>query len=136
MGLDKGPYDPGKMDGQGQIIHFICKEDLTLETQKMDAKREDVLLKTMLGTYFLCGLTSIFGSLLPFLRQAYGLSYEVSGLLISCKSVGNLVAMLGSGLLALYLGRRRSALVLAAAAALSYLLLASRLGGAAFLMGV
>ena len=106
-----------------------------MQVEKEQTGREDILLRTMLLTYFLSGWTALFGTLLPFLRQAHGLNYRLSGLLISCKSVGNLAAMLGSGLLALYLGRRRSILLMTGGAAVSYLILASGLGSPALLIG-
>lgn len=106
-----------------------------MRLEKEHAGQEDILLRTMLLTYFLSGWTALFGSLLPFLRQAHGLNYELSGMLISCKSVGNLAAMLGSGLLALYLGRRRSILLMTGWAAVSYLILASGLGSPILLLG-
>lgn len=106
-----------------------------METQNHCAQKEDTLLRTMVFAYFLDGWTAIFGALLPSLRQVHGLSYELSGLLLSSRSVGNLVAMLGSGLLVLYLGRRRGILFMTAGAAVSYLLLAGGVGGPTLLIG-
>lgn len=106
-----------------------------MRIKKEPLSREDILLHTMLLAYFLSGWTALFGSLLPYLRRAHGLSYELSGMLISCKSVGNLAAMLGSGFLALYLGRRKSILLMTGGAALSYLLLAGGWGSPALLVG-
>lgn len=105
-----------------------------LKKQRDCAGREDILLHTMLLAYFLDGWTAVFGALLPSLRQAHGLSYELSGLLLSCRSVGGLAAMLGSGILALYLGRRRSILLLTAGAVVSYGILASGLGSPSLLV--
>lgn len=107
-----------------------------MQGKKEPQSREDALLRAMLLTYFLSGWTALFGTLLPFLRQAHGFNYELSGLLISCKSVGNLAAMLGSGLLAVYLGRRRCVLLMTSWAAVSYLILASGWGSPALLLGV
>lgn len=106
-----------------------------MQGKKEPQSREDTLLRAMLLTYFLSGWTALFGTLLPFLRQAHGLNYELSGLLISCKSVGNLAAMLGSGLLTVYLGRRRCVLLMTSWAAVSYLILASGWGSPALLLG-
>lgn len=107
-----------------------------MQMEKEPASREDTLLRAMLLTYFLSGWTALFGNLLPFLRQAHGLNYELSGLLISCKSVGNLAAMLGSGLLAVWLGRRRCILLMTSWAAVSYFILAGGWGSPALLLGV
>ena len=111
------------------------EEGRTVKAEKEYLSQEDAILRAMLLTFFLNGWTALFGTLLPFLRQAHGLNYELSGLLLSCKSVGNLAAMLGSGLLVLSLGRRRSVLLMTGGAAVSYLILASGLGSPALLMG-
>ena len=47
------------------------------------------------------------GSFIPFLRETYGFSYDLSGVLLSCQSVGNLISVLIAGFLPLWLGRRR-----------------------------
>lgn len=82
-----------------------------MDENKRKELGEDRLLRRVLLAYFLNGWIGIFGSLLPYLRQAYGLSYDQAGLLLSVKSVGNLVSMLLWGLLVLRLGRRRSILL-------------------------
>lgn len=108
---------------------------MELRVEKEPLSREDTLLRNMLLTYFFSGWTALFGTLLPFLREAHGLDYRLSGLLISSKSVGNLAAVLGSGLLALWLGRRKSILLMTFCAAVSYLVLASGLGSPVVLVG-
>jgi len=100
------------------------------------SKREDALLRTVLIAYFINGWASVFGSLLPFLRRAHGLNYELSGLLLSSRSVGNLAAMLLWGFLVLRLGRRRSALLMTLCSAVSYAALTSGRGGAPLLVGI
>lgn len=107
-----------------------------MKKKNKELGREDILLRNMMLSFFLSGWTSLFGTLLPFLRQAHGLSYETSGLLLSCRSVGNLAAMLGSGLLAVYLGRRRSVLLMTGWAVVSYLVLASGVGSPVLLMAI
>ena len=104
-----------------------------MESKRQGFDREDRLLRSMLLAYFLSGWTSLFGALLPHLRQVYGLSYEAAGMLLSSRSVGNLAAMLGSGLLVLYLGRRRGILLMTSWAVASYLVLSSGLGGVGLL---
>lgn len=97
-------------------------------------RQEDRLLKNMLLAYFLSGWTALFGALLPRLRQVYGLSYETAGMLLSSRSVGNMAAMLGSGLLVLYLGRKRGILLMTSWAVVSYFVLTSGLGGVGVLV--
>lgn len=75
-------------------------------------RRENTLLKCVLFTFFVSGAAAQpLGSFIPFLRGAYGLGYDVSGALLSAQSAGNLLAVLGAGLLPLYLGRRRTVLL-------------------------
>lgn len=103
---------------------------------QIQEQREDRLLRGVLLAYFLNGWFGIFGSLLPFLRQAYGLSYDQAGVLLSAKSVGNLAAMLLWGMLALRLGRRRSILLTTLVMAGCYAFVSLGLGKATALMAV
>ena len=62
--------------------------------------------------YFAHGLGSIMlGSVLPDLRAAYGLDYQLSGTLISSQSVGYLLIGLLSGAAVVKWGLKRSYLV-------------------------
>ena len=93
------------------------------------------LLHCVLFTFFVSGVTSQpLGSFIPFLRQAYGFRYELSGILLSCQSAGNLLAVLLAGILPGILGRRRSILVTAVWMAVGYLIFLSGLGAAGMLM--
>ena len=84
--------------------------------------------------FMVSGATSLaLGSLIPFLRDTYDLSYEIAGMLVSLQSVGNLVSVGLMGFLPVFLGRRKSILVMAIWMAMSYLLLTTSLGGAALL---
>ena len=63
--------------------------------------------------YFAHGLGSIMlGSVLPDLRAAYGLDYQLGGTLISSQSVGYLGIGLLSGILAVKWGLKRAYLIL------------------------
>ena len=78
------------------------------------SQREDRLLRCTLFAFFVSGAASQpLGSFIPILRQTYGLSYELSGVLLACQSVGNLLSVLAAGFLPVYLGRRRSILLTA-----------------------
>lgn len=75
------------------------------------------------AAFLLSGMGSLMvGSLLPYLRAAYDLDYGFSGLLLSAQPVGNLIATLLAGVLPLYLGRRRSVLLLTVWMPVAYLL--------------
>lgn len=99
-----------------------------IETQQQ-TQRENRLLRNVLFAFFVSGAASQpLGSFIPFLRETYGFSYDLSGILLSCQSIGNLVAVLIAGFLPIYLGRRRSILVLAVWMAVGYLIFASGIG--------
>lgn len=82
------------------------------------------------------------GSLVPFLRASYSLSYDTAGMLVSLQSVGNLCAIGLMGFLPTFFGRRKSVLMTSVWMAVAYLLFTTGWGGAAllpvacFLMGI
>lgn len=98
------------------------------------------MLRCVLFTFFVSGCASQpLGSFIPFLREAYGLGYDISGILLSCQSIGNMIAILITGFLPYYLGRRKTVLITAAWMAVAYLIFVSGQGNplllvAAFLM--
>ena len=93
--------------------------------------------RLIIGTMFafmVSGATSLaLGSLIPFLRSTYNLSYEFAGMLVSLQSVGNLVSVGLMGFLPAFLGRRKSVLIMAVWMAAAYLMFSTGWGGAAFL---
>ncbi|MBQ6973269.1 MAG: MFS transporter [Oscillospiraceae bacterium] len=105
-----------------------------------ERRRQDALLRSTLFTFFVSGAAAQpLGSFIPFLRETYGFSYDLSGVLLSCQSVGNLAAILLTGFLPYAVGRRRSILFTSVWMAVAYLIFASGLGAtplliAAFLM--
>ncbi len=72
------------------------------------------------------------GSLLPFIRDAYGLDYAFCGLIVSLHSVGNLFSGFFSGALPMFIGRKRSILLFEAFFPISFLIMLS--GGNRFLL--
>lgn len=93
------------------------------------------LLRNVLFVFFVSGVSSApLGSFIPFLRSAYGLSYDLSGILLSCLSVGNLCATLIAGILPSMLGRRRSILVSAVWMFVGYSVFALGFGAPALLL--
>jgi len=71
--------------------------------------------------FFFNGMqTMMMGSFLPDMKAAYLLSDTQAGLLLSGHSAGNLVACFVSGLVPLWLGRRRAIVTLSAVAALGF----------------
>lgn len=51
------------------------------------------------------------GSLLPFIRDARGLDYAFSGMIVSLHSVGNLISSFAAGTLPVFIGRKRTILL-------------------------
>lgn len=101
----------------------------------MEEKQQNRLLYCVLFAFFISGAASQpLGSFIPFLRSTYGFSYDLSGILLSCQSAGNLAAVLIAGLLPSLLGRRGSILVLAVWMAAAYLIFVSGLGTPAFML--
>ena len=99
------------------------------------SRREDLLLRGTLFAFFVSGAASQpLGSFIPFLRESYGFSYDLSGVLLSCQSMGNLAAVLLAGILPAYLGRRRSVLLTGVWMAAGYLIFASGIGAPAALI--
>ena len=63
--------------------------------------------------YFTLGVALIMlGSVLPVLKAEYALNYQVGGMLLSVQSIGYAVAGLGAGFLPLYLGLKKSFILL------------------------
>jgi len=103
-------------------------------TEEIEQKEQNHLLRSVLCTFFISGMASQpLGSFIPFLREQYGFSYDLSGILLSCHSTGNLIAVFLAGVLPIYLGRRRAILATSVWLMTAYLILASGFGSPAIL---
>lgn len=101
----------------------------------LDERQQNGLLRGVLFVFFVSGAASQpLGSFIPFLREAYGFSYDLTGVLLSCQSTGNLLSVLIAGFLPLYLGRRRGILVTAVWMLIGYLIFVFGGGSPALLM--
>ena len=101
----------------------------------MQANQQRRFLVSVLAIYFINGMAAQpLGSFIPFLRAAYGLRYDISGILLSCQSVGNFCAIILAGILPGLLGRRKSILATAAWMALAWFLVAAGFGSSAVLI--
>lgn len=71
---------------------------------------------------FICNgmLALSIGSLMPFVSEARGLDYVMSGMLVSLHSVGNFLSSFFAGALAEKIGRKKSILIFNAMFAISY----------------
>lgn len=75
-------------------------------------------------TFMLNGLLALsIGSLLPFIRDARGLSYAFAGAIVSLHSIGNLLSGFAAGALPVVIGRKKSILIFNACYCLSYVLI-------------
>ncbi len=88
--------------------------------RKLD-KNEKAILYTCFFAFFCNGTFSLMmGSVMPDLKTAYGLSDTVSGLFLSAHSIGNLIAGFISGIVPLYLGQRKSIVLLSSLAFIGF----------------
>lgn len=83
--------------------------------------------KQLIMTYMIFTINGMLalsiGALLPFIREAKGLEYAFSGMLVSIHSVGNLISSFFGGTLAVRFGRKRSILFFNACLSISYLMI-------------
>ena len=99
---------------------------------EITTEEQSRLLRNVLFTFFVSGAASQpLGSFIPFLREQFGFSYDLSGVLLSCQSTGNLIPVLLAGFLPIYLGRRRAILATSVWMAAAYLIFASGFGSPA-----
>ena len=97
-------------------------------------KTENKLVSATMFSFDVSGACCLaLGSLIPFLRETYGLSYDFAGMLVSLQSIGNLAAIGLMGILPVFLGRRRSVLITSIWMSAAYLLFTTGWGGAALL---
>jgi len=97
-------------------------------------KTENKLISATMFSFGVSGACCLaLGSLIPFLRETYGLSYDFAGMLVSLQSIGNLAAIGLMGILPAFLGRRRSVLITSIWMSAAYLLFTTGWGGAALL---
>ena len=97
-------------------------------------KQENRLLVNTLFVFFVSGASSLLmGNLMPFLREAYGISYARAGLLLSLPSWGNLASIFITGYLPTYIGRRKTVLLTASWMMVAFLLVTLGVGGGTLL---
>ena len=97
-------------------------------------KTENKLISATMFSFGVSGACCLaLGSLIPFLRETYGLSYDFAGMLVSLQSIGNLAAIGLMGILPAFLGRRRSVLLTSVWMSAAYLLFTTGWGGAMLL---
>lgn len=87
-------------------------------------KREKFILNAVFYVFFVNGIFAmIMGSLLPLISREYNLSDTMSGSLISMHSLGNLISGFVAGVLPLYIGRKRSIVMLSSFVTVGFILM-------------
>ena len=100
-------------------------------TQQTIAKQENALMRATLFVFFVSGASSVLmGNLMPFLREAYDISYTQAGFLLSLPSWGNIASIFITGYLPSYIGRRKTVLLTAVWMAVAFTLITFGIGGA------
>jgi len=88
-------------------------------------KKEDVpLMYTVYFAFFVSGMmNTLIGTILPFMKAEYNMSYVLSGAVISAHQVGNFFALLISGFLPYLIGRKKSTITLSLGFVIGFLLM-------------
>lgn len=88
-------------------------------------EKENVpLMYTVYFAFIVSGIMNIImGTILPFMRAEYNLSYVLSGSAISAHQIGSLAAMIISGFLPYFIGRKKTTLVLSLGFIIGFLLM-------------
>ncbi|HIW21335.1 MAG TPA: MFS transporter [Candidatus Dorea intestinavium] len=68
-------------------------------------------------------LTLLIGSLLPFIRDTYGLDYQIGGFLVSAHAIGNLVSSFLGGILPIKFGRKNTLIFLGTFGVIAFVLM-------------
>lgn len=89
---------------------------------KLNSK-DRYMIFNMFFSFAIMGVYVIMiGSILPMMRDEYGLSYEISGSIVSVHNIGNMVAGLFAGTLAMVLSVKSAYIIFIAVAAVGFIL--------------
>ncbi len=96
--------------------------------------KENALIRATLFVFFVSGASSVLmGNLMPFLREAYDISYAQAGFLLSLPSWGNIASIFITGYLPTYIGRRKTVLMTSCWMAVAFLLITLGFGSVGIL---
>ena len=91
---------------------------------KFDSKEKKQQFFISYIAFIINGMLALsIGSLLPFIRDARGLDYAFSGMIVSLHSVGNLISSFAAGTLPVFIGRKRTILLFNSCFALAFALI-------------
>lgn len=101
----------------------------------LDSKEKKQQFFFTYGVFMINGMLALsIGSLLPYVKEARGLDYVFSGMLVSLHSVGNLLSSFIAGVLPVYLGRKKSILLFESLFAIAFALLLFGKGSVALVL--
>lgn len=87
-------------------------------------KKNVPLMYTVYFAFFVSGMmNTLIGTILPFMKAEYNMSYVLSGAVISAHQVGNFFALLISGFLPFLIGRKKSTITLSLGFIIGFLLM-------------
>ena len=91
----------------------------------LKVKRDDVsLMYIICYAFFVSGLmNTLVGTLLPFMKAEYEMSYLLSGAVISALQIGNFSALMIAGFLPYLIGRKKSTITLATGIVIGFILM-------------
>lgn len=87
------------------------------------SKKDRYMIFNMFFSFSIMGVYVIMiGSILPMMRDEYGLSYEISGSIVSIHNIGNMAAGLFAGAIAMALSIKTAYIIFTAVAAVGFIL--------------
>ena len=91
----------------------------------LKVKRDDVsLMYIICYAFFVSGMmNTLVGTLLPFMKAEYEMSYMLSGAVISALQIGNFFALMAAGFLPYLIGRKKSTITLATGIVIGFILM-------------
>ena len=92
--------------------------------ERVDVYHKKSLFISCFYTFFVNGgLALMLGAILPYMKSTYDLNYKIAGMLISIHSVGNLISSFMGGILPVYIGRKKSIVLLSSAGVVAFVLM-------------
>ena len=99
------------------------KSQTTSNREGLTHSQRSIFLGCFYSFFVNGGIALILGAILPYMKTSYELDYVIAGILLSAHSVGNLVSSFIAGIIPIYLGRRKSILLLCSAGAIAFVLM-------------
>lgn len=101
------------------------KEYRSPSRQTLASFQGKIFFSSFYGFFVNGGMALILGAVLPYMRISYQLDYLMLGVLISAHSIGSLGASFIAGVLPIYLGAKKSIVLLCSTGAIGFFLMAT-----------